>query len=70
MREHACVRTDSDLSEVFEVKMGIRWGSVWSPFPFSVVVDVVTELVREGVLCGLLHADDLILMSEIVKSLI
>ena len=37
------------------------------PFRFVVVVDVVTELVRESVLCELLCAGDLVLMSEMIK---
>ena len=37
------VRVDSELSEVFEVKVGMHQGSVLFPFPFAVVVDVVTE---------------------------
>ena len=37
---------DSELSEEFDVKVGMHQGSVLSPFPFVVVVDVVTELAR------------------------
>ena len=40
------VRVDSELSEEFEVKVGMHQGSVLSPF-FAAVVDVVTELTRE-----------------------
>ena len=36
---------------------------------FAVVVDVVTELAREGVLSELLYADDLVLMSETIDGL-
>ena len=42
------VRVDSVLSEEFEVNVGMYQGSVLSPFLFAVVVDVVTELAREG----------------------
>ena len=45
---------DSELSEEFEVRMGKHQGSVLSPFVFAVVVDVVTEFAREGVLSELL----------------
>ena len=38
---------DSELSEEFEVKVGMHQGSVLSPFIFAVVVDAVTELARE-----------------------
>ena len=37
------VRVDSELSEEFEVKVGMHQGSVLSPFLFAVMVDVVTE---------------------------
>ena len=33
-------RVDSELSEVFEVKMGMHQGYVLSPFLFAVLVDV------------------------------
>ena len=35
------VRVDSELSEEFEVKVGMHQGSVLSPFLFAVVIDVV-----------------------------
>ena len=57
------VRVDSELSEEFEVKVGMHQGSVLSHFPFAVVVDVVTEFAREGALSELLYVDDLVLMS-------
>ena len=60
---------DTDLSEEFEVKVGIHQGSVLSPFLFAVAVDVVTEFAREGALSELLYADDLVLMSETTEGL-
>ena len=63
------VRVDSELSEEIEVKVGMHKGSVLSHFLFAVVVDVVTELAREGVLSKLLYADDLVLMSETIEEL-
>ena len=41
------VRVDSELSEEFELKVGINKGSVLSPFHFVVMVHVVVELTRE-----------------------
>ena len=38
------VRVDSELSEEFEVIVGMCQGSVLSPFLFASVVDVVTEV--------------------------
>ena len=46
MKEQRQVRGDSELSEEFEVNVGIHQGSVLSPFPFVVVVDFITELSR------------------------
>ena len=63
------VRVDSELSEVFEVKVEMHQGSVLSPFLFAVVVDVVTEFAREGALSEWLYADDLVLMSETIEGL-
>ena len=63
------VRVDSELSEEFEAKAVILQRSVLSPFLFAVVVDVVIELDRDGVLCDLLYADDLALMSETIGGL-
>ena len=52
------VRVESELSEVYEAKLRRQQGSVLSPFPFSVVVDVVMDRARDDVLSELLHADD------------
>ena len=41
--ENISVRVDSKLSEEFVVKVEMLQGSVLSPFPFAVVIDVVTE---------------------------
>ena len=60
------VRVDFMLSDEFKVIIiiiGDEPRSVLSPFLFAVVVDIVTELAREGVLSELLFADDLVLMS-------
>ena len=48
------IRVDSELSEEFEVKVGMHQGSVLSSILFALVVDVVTEFAREGVLSELL----------------
>ena len=63
------VMVDSELSEEFEVDVGMPQGSVLSPFLFTLVVDVVTEFVREGALCEVLCVDDLFLMSETMEGL-
>ena len=40
-------REDSEMSEDFEVKMGMRQGSVLSSLLFALVVDIVIESKRE-----------------------
>ena len=63
------VRVDSELTEEFEAKKGMHQGSVQTLFPLAVVIDVVTELAREGALSELLYADDLVQMSETIEGL-
>ena len=58
---------DCELST--ELDVGMRPVSVLSCFIFAVVVDVVTELAREGVLCELLYAGHLVMMSEAMDGL-
>ena len=67
--EKTWVRVDSELSEEFEVKVGMHQRSVLSPFLSAVVVDVVTEFAREDALSESLYTDDLVLMSETSEEL-
>ena len=60
---------DSELSDKFDVAVGMHQGSVLSPFIFAIVVDVFTEFAREGALSELLYAGDLVLMSEAIEGL-
>ena len=60
---------NSDMSEEFEVKVGMHQRSVLSPFLSAVVVDDVTEFAREGALSELLYTDDLVLISETSEEL-
>ena len=63
------VRVDCELSEQFEVKVGMHQASVLSPFLFALVADVVTALARDSALSESLHADDLVLMSDMMEGL-
>ena len=63
------VRVGSEYSEEFEVNVGERQGSVLSPLLVAIVVDVITENARRGVVNELLYADDLVLMSEDMEDL-
>ena len=49
--------------------MAMYRGSVLSSFLFTLIVDVVTELTRKGALSELLHAYDVLLMSETIYGL-
>ena len=59
----------SELSEEFEVKMGMHQGSVLSPFLLAVVLDAFTEFARDGELGEVMYADDLVLISETIEGL-
>ena len=56
-------------SEEFEVKVGVHQGSVLSPLLFVVVMEALTQDVREGLPWELLYADDLVLMAESIEEL-
>ena len=60
----------SELSEELEVKVAMHQGTVLSPFPFTFVVGIVTELAIKGAQSELLYVDDLVLMSESHEGLI
>ena len=64
----ARVRVDSELSEEFEVNVGIHQGFMPSHVLLAVEVDV-TEFTIEGVLSELLYVDDLVLMNDKIEGL-
>ena len=55
------VSVDGELSSSFSVKNGVHQGSTLSPLLFIMVMDALTEDVRDGLLMELLYADDLVL---------
>ena len=61
------VRVGLELCEEFEVKVGVQQGSVLSQLVFVIVVDVVLESVRNGLMYEMLYADDLALISETIE---
>ena len=63
------VRVGSAYSMAFKIKVGVHQGSVLSPLLFAIVVDVITEYARRGVVIELLYADDLVLISEDMEDL-
>ena len=58
------VLVDRELSSSFSVKVGAHQGSALSPLLFIMVMDVLTEDVRDGSLMELLYADDLVLCGK------
>ena len=52
---------DGKLSSSFSVKVGVHQGSALSPILFIMVMDVLTEDVRDGSLMELLYANDFVL---------
>ena len=63
------VKTNHGNSEEFEVKVGVHQGSVLSPLLFVVVMEALTQDIREGLPWELLYADDLVLMAESIEEL-
>ena len=61
------IGVDSELSEEFDVKVGMHQESVLLPIIFAVVVDAVTEFASEGAPSELLYADDIVLMSKTIE---
>jgi len=58
-----------ELSEEFEVKVGVHQGSALSALLFAIVVDVITESVRNGLMSEMLCAIDLVLTSKMIEGL-
>ena len=46
-----------ELSSSFSVKVGVHQGSALSPLLFIMVIDVLTQDVRDGSLIELFHGD-------------
>ena len=58
------VRTAVGTTEEFSVKVGLHQGSALSPFLFAVVMDRLTESIRETSPWNMMFADDIVLCSE------
>ena len=63
------VRVGSRTSDEFGARIGVHQGFVFTPLIFAIVVDVVTEHAKEGLLNKILYTDDLVLMSESLEDL-
>ena len=63
------VRLGSDLSEEFNVKVGVHQGSVLSPLLFAIVMEAVSREFRHGCPWELLYADDLVIAADTIEEL-
>ena len=54
------VRVGLELCEEFEVKVGVHKGSMLSRLLFAIVVDLITESVRNGLISEILYAEHLV----------
>ena len=55
------VKVGSGLSDEFSVNVDVHQGTLLSPLLFAIVVDAVTERVRDGSINKILYTDDLVL---------
>ena len=58
------VSVNGEILSSFSVKIGLHQESALSPLLFIMVMDVLTEDVRDGSIMELLYADDLVLCGE------
>ena len=63
------VQVGGGHSEEFDVSVGVHQRSVFSPFLFLIMLDILSENGRKGALYELLYADDLVLMAETMEEL-
>ena len=66
MYRNVFTRVRSSVGETvgLDVRVGLHQGSVLSPFIFNIVMDVMTEGVREAVPWSMMYADDIVLCGE------
>ena len=58
------VRCAVGVTEGFEVKVGLHQGSALSPFLFAMVMDRITDDIREEAPWTMMFADDIVICSE------
>ena len=63
-RTRTKVLTAVGETETFEVSVGLHQGSALSPFLFVIVMDVLSEGIRNDELWELLYADDLVITAD------
>ncbi|MCJ8740952.1 hypothetical protein PDJAM_G00064870 [Pangasius djambal] len=63
-RSRTVVRCAVGQTEEFKVEVGLHQGSALSPFLFAMVMDQLSEEVRQESPCTLMFADDIVICSE------
>ena len=63
------VKVGANISEEHEVNVEVHQGSVLSPLLIAIVVDVVTNKIKEGMLQEILYADDIVFIAESMAEL-
>ena len=58
------VRTPGRVTKDFPIRIGLHQGSALSPYLFNLVVDVLTESIKEEIPKCMLFADDIVLLAE------
>jgi hypothetical protein len=66
----SCVKWFDAFSDFFKINLGVRQGSVLSPFLFAIYLDDITNLRSNGVYSFIiLYADDILLLSSSLTEL-
>ena len=60
----ATVRCAVGMTEGFKVEVGLHQGSALSPFLFAMVMDRLTDKVRQESSWNMMFADDIVICSE------
>ncbi|KAK3539802.1 hypothetical protein QTP70_013240 [Hemibagrus guttatus] len=63
-RSRTVVRCAVGQTEEFKVEVGLHQGSALSPFLFAMVMDQLSEEVRQESPCTMMFADDIVICSE------
>jgi len=64
------VRVNGSYSTPFEVKVGVHYGSVFSPLLFIIVLEALSMEFSKSTPWELLYADDLVIIAESLDELV
>ena len=63
------VKVGTHLSEECEVNVGVQQEAVISPLLFAIVIDVVMNKIKDGILQEILYTYDIVLIAETMAEL-